>query len=157
MKPYRRLLTLSAVFFAVLIAAATLPQLVRAAGDSDCHCPDFDAHKRGQVQTLINKELSASEALPTSGDLIFPKTLTVCMFIDQSNKVYPADLRLMFEGSLDGRNWFPLTIAGTNSRLEGANGCLQATPARFVRAGWGPGATIGPPGPRVTVQVQASY
>lgn len=157
MKPYRRLLTLALVFAAVLIAAATLPQVVRGSNGSDCNCPDFDAHKRGQVQTLINKELSASEPLPTSGDLIFPKTLTVCMFIDQSNKVYPNDLRLMFEGSLDGRNWYPLTLAGTNTRLEGTNGCFQATPTRFVRTGWGPGASIGPPGPRITVQVQASY
>ncbi|MGH9523511.1 MAG: hypothetical protein ACRD3E_13375, partial [Terriglobales bacterium] len=152
------LATLSAIFFAVLIAAAVLPQVVRgSSSDSDCKCPEFDAHKHGRVETLIDKELSSSEKLPASGDLIYPKTLTVCMYIDQSNKVYPNDLRLMFEGSLDGRYWYPLTLAGTNTRVEGINGCVQATPARYVRTGWGPGTTIGPPGPHVTVQVQASY
>jgi hypothetical protein len=155
MKPYRRLLTLSAIFFAVLVAVAVLPKAARGSSD-DSKC-EFDVHKHGRMETLIDKELSASEKLPTSGDLVFPKTLTVCMFIDQSNKVYPTDLRLIFEGSLDGRNWYPLTLAGSNARLEGTNGCLQATPTRYVRAGWGPGSTIGPPGPHVTVQVQASY
>ena len=157
MKPYRRLLSLSAIFFAVLLAAAVLPKVVRGSSNSDCNCPDFDAYKRGKVETLIDKELSSSERMPASSDLIYPKVLTVCMFIDQSNKVYPSDLRLMFEGSLDGRNWYPLTMAGSYSRVEGMNGCVQVTPTRYVRAGWGPGTTIGPPGPHITVRVQASY
>ena len=157
MNSYRRLLTLSAIFFAVLIAAVVLPQVVRGDSGSDCKCPEFDVYKHGRSDTIIDKELSSSDRMPTSSDLVFPKTLTVCMFVDQTNKVYPNDLRLMFEGSLDGRNWYPLTLAGSSARVEGINGCVQATPTRYVRAGWGPGTTIGPPGPHVTIQVQASY
>jgi len=157
MQTYRRLLTVSAIVVAALAIAVYLPPIVRGSSGSDCNCPDFDPHKHGRTETLIDKELSSSEKLPTSGDLVFPRTLTVCMFIDQSNKVYPTDLRLVFEGSLDGRNWYPLMLASGTARVEGTNGCVQATPTRYVRTGWGPGTTIGPPGPRVLVQVQASF
>lgn len=157
MKPYRRVVAVSAILFAVLIAAALLPQVVRGDSGSDCKCEEFNVYKHGRSDTIIDKELASSERMPTSGDLVYPKTLTVCMYVDPSNKVYPNDLRLMFEGSLDGRYWYPLTLAGTNTRVEGINGCVQATPTRYVRAGWGPGATIGPPGPHITVQVQATY
>jgi hypothetical protein len=153
MKPYRRLMTIAAVFFAVLIAAAVLS----AQSTSDkCTC-NFDPAKMGRSQTILDKEFSSSEKPAASFDLMFPKTLTVCMFFDPTDKGYPTDLRLMLDGSIDGRTWFPLTLSGSRTRAEGSNACLQVTPTRYVRAGWPAGSTIQSPGPKVTVQVQASY
>ncbi len=155
MKPYGRLLGLTAVFFAVLIAAAVLS--AQSGSGDKCDCK-FDPAKMGRSQTLIeNKEFSSSAPPLTSFDLMFPKTLTVCMFFDQTDKGYPTDLRLQFDGSVDGRNFFPLTLAGSRNRAEGANQCLQVTPVRYVRASWPAGSTIPSPGPRTTIQVQASY
>jgi hypothetical protein len=112
----------------------------------------------GRTQTLIeNKELGSASPLPTSSDLMFPKTLTVCMFFDPTDKGYPTDLRLQLDGSIDGRNYFPLTLAGSRNRAEGSNQCLQVAPVRYVRASWPAGSNILSPGPRTTIQVQASY
>jgi hypothetical protein len=154
MKPYRRLVTIAAIMFAVLIAAVILS----AQGSSDkCTC-SFDPAKMGRSQNLIeNKELSSAAPPPTSFDLMFPKTLTVCVFFDQTDKGYPIDLRLQFDGSIDGRIWFPLTLSGSRTRAEGANTCLQVAPVRYVRASWPTGSTIPSPGPKTTIQVQASY
>jgi hypothetical protein len=146
--------TISVIVFAVLIAAVVL----RAQNSSDkCTC-NFDPTKMGRSQTLIEgKELSSAAPPPTSFDLMFPKTLTVCMFFDQTDKGYPTDLRLQFDGSIDGRAWFPLTLSGSRTRAEGANQCLQVAPVRYVRASWPTGSTIPSPGPKTTIQVQASY
>ena len=154
MKPYRRLLTISAIMFAVLIAAVVL--LAQSSSSDKCTC-NFDPAKMGRSQTIIEKEFSSSEKPATSSDLMFPKTLTVCLFFDPTDKGYPTDLRLVLDGSIDGRSWFPLTLSGSRTRAEGSNTCLQVTPTRYVRAGWPAGSTIQSPGPKVTVQVQASY
>lgn len=157
MKSYRRLLTISAVFFAVLIVVAVFsPRTARGASDS-CNCT-FDPAKMGRTQTLIeNKEFGSASALPTSADLLFPKTLTVCVFFDPTDKGYPTDLRIQLDGSIDGHNYFPLTLAGSRNRAEGSNQCLQVAPVRYVRASWPSGSNILSPGPRTTIQVQASY
>ena len=155
MKPYRRLLSIAAIFFVVLIAAVVLS--AQSGSGEKCVC-NFDPAKMGRSQTLLDgKELSSAAPPPTSFDLMFPKTLTVCMFFDQSDKGYPTDLRLQLDGSIDGRTYFPLTLAGSRTRAEGANQCLQVTPVRYVRASWPAGSTIPSPGPRTTIQVQASY
>ena len=95
--------------------------------------------------------------MPGSGQLGFAKTMTVCMAFDQTNKGYPAELKLVAEGSLDGKFWFPLTIVGSGRNAETINGCLQVAPTRFVRVGWPPSANISSPGPHVTAWVQVSY
>ena len=154
MKPYRRFIAIAAMMFLVLSAAAVLSA---QSSSEKCTC-NFDPAKMGRSQNLIeNKELSSAAPPPTSLDLAFPKTLTVCMFFDQTDKGYPTDLRLQFEGSIDGRTWFPLTLSGTRTRAEGANTCLQVAPVRYVRANWPAGSTIPSPGPKTTIQVQASY
>ena len=155
MKPYGRLLGIAAIFCVVLIAAVVLSA---QSGNSDkCTC-NFDPAKMGRSQTMIEgKEFSSSLPPLTSFDLMFPKTLTVCMFFDQTDKGYPTDLRLQFDGSIDGRTYFPLSLAGSRNRAEGANTCLQVTPVRYVRASWPAGSTIPSPGPKTTIQVQASY
>ena len=155
MKPYRRLLSIAAIFFAVLIAAVVLS--AQSASSDKCTC-NFDPAKMGRSQTVIeNKELSSAAPSPTSSDLMFPKTLTVCMFFDQTDKGYPTDLRLQLDGSIDGHTYFPLSLAGSRTRAEGANQCLQVAPVRYVRASWPAGSTIPSPGPKTTIQVQASY
>lgn len=155
MQRYGRLLGMAAIMFVVLIAAAVLSAQSNS-GDK-CTC-NFDPAKMGRSQTLIeNKELSSSAPPPTSFDLMFPKTLTVCMFFDQTDKGYPTDLRLQFDGSIDGRTFFPLMLAGSRNRAEGANQCFQVAPVRYVRASWPAGSTIPSPGPKTTIQVQASY
>ena len=155
MKPYRRLLSIAAIFFVVLIGAVILS--AQSGSGEKCTC-NFDPAKMGRSQTLLDgKELSSSAPSPTSFDLMFPKTLTVCMFFDQTDKGYPTDLRLQLDGSLDGRTYFPLMLAGSRTRAEGANGCLQVAPVRYVRASWPAGSTIPSPGPKTTIQVQASY
>lgn len=154
MRTHCRLLSIAAVSFVVLIAAAVLGAQSTA---EKCSCT-FEPAKMGRSQTLIeNKELSSAAPPPTSFDLMFPKTLTVCMFFDQTDKGYPTDLRLQLDGSIDGRTYFPLTLAGSRTRAEGANQCLQVAPVRYVRASWPAGSTIPSPGPKTTIQVQASY
>ncbi len=155
MKPNRRLLGVAAILFVVLMAAVVLS--AQSSSGDKCDCK-FDPAKMGRSQTLIeNKELSSAAPPPTSFDLMFPKTLTVCMFFDQTDKGYPTDLRLQLEGSIDGRMYFPLMLAGSRTRAEGANTCLQVAPVRYVRASWPAGSTIPSPGPKTTIQVQASY
>ena len=155
MKPYRRLLSIAAVMSAVLIGAVILS--AQSGSSEKCTC-NFDPAKMGRSQTLIEgKELSSAAPPPSSFDLMFPKTLTVCMFFDQTDKGYPTDLRLQLDGSIDGHNFFPLTLAGSRTRAEGANQCLQVAPVRYVRASWPAGSTIPSPGPKTTIQVQASY
>ena len=155
MKPYRRLVSMAAIFFSVLIAAVVLS--AQSNSGEKCTC-NFDPAKMGRSQTLIqDKEFSSSAPPLTSFDLMFPKTLTVCAFFDQTDKGYPTDLRLQFDGSIDGHSFFPLTLAGSRTRAEGVNQCLQVAPVRYVRASWPAGSTIPSPGPKTTIQVQASY
>ncbi len=155
MKPYGRLLSIAAIMFAVLIAAVMLS--AQSSSGDKCTC-NFDPAKMGRSQTLIeNREFSTQAPPLTSFDLMFPKTLTVCVFFDQTDKGYPTDLRVQFDGSIDGRTYFPLTLAGSRNRAEGVNQCLQVTPVRYVRASWPAGSTIPSPGPKTTIQVQASY
>lgn len=155
MESNRRLLSIAAIFLTVLIAAAVLN--AQSSSGEKCTCT-FDPAKMGRSQTLVEgKELSSAAPPPTSFDLMFPKTLTVCIFFDQTDKGYPTDLRLQLEGSIDGRMYFPLALAGSRTRAEGANQCLQVTPVRYVRASWPAGSTIPSPGPKTTIQVQASY
>ena len=92
-----------------------------AATADKCDCPKDDPANHGQVQTLVDKELSSAERAPTSNDLKFPKALTVCMFYDTTNKGYPTDVKLVAEGSLDGRTWFPLTLAGRDVQAAGGH------------------------------------
>jgi len=154
MKPYHRLLTIASILFAVLVTAAVL---YGQSSSDKCTC-NFDPAKMGRSQTLIeNKEFSSASPAPTSFDLMFPKTLTVCMFFDPTDKGYPTDLRIQLDGSIDGRVYFPLMLAGSRTRAEGSNTCLQVTPVRYVRAGWPAGSNILSPGPKTTIQVQASY
>jgi len=142
------------VFAAVMALAAPSST---AAADSKCDCPKDDPATHGLVVTLVDKELSSAERMPASGSLGFPKTVTVCMFYDPTNKGYPQDLKLVVEGSVDGRNWFPANLAGRDVQASAANGCVQVAPTRFVRVGWPPAANINSPGPHVIAQVQASY
>jgi hypothetical protein len=124
---------------------------------AQCDCPKDDPATHGAYHVLIDKELSSSERMPTAGPMGFAKTMTVCMFFDPTNKGYPVDLKLVVEGSIDGRTWFPAMLAGRETQAAVANGCVQVTPTRFVRVGWPPAANIVAPGPRVTAQVQVSY
>jgi len=142
------------VFAAVMALAAPSST---AAADSKCDCPKDDPATHGLVVTLVDKELSSAERMPASGSLGFPKTVTVCMFYDPTNKGYPQDLKLVVEGSVDGRNWFPANLAGRDVQASAANGCVQVAPTRFVRVGWPPASNINSPGPHVIAQVQASY
>lgn len=154
MKRYRRLLSIAAIMFAVLIGAAVLSA---QSGSDKCDCK-FDPAKMGRSQTLIeNREFSTQTPPLTSFDFMFPKTLTVCVFFDQTDKGYPTDLRVQFDGSIDGRTFFPLSLAGSRNRAEGANQCMQVTAVRYVRASWPAGSTIASPGPKTTIQIQASY
>ena len=138
----------------VLLFAGTMS---RAGADTKCDCTKDDPATHGDYQMLIDKELSSSERMPTAGPMGFAKTMTVCMFFDPTNKSYPVDVKLVVEGSIDGRTWFPATLAGRDTQATTANGCLQVAPTRFVRVGWPPAANIVAPGPRVTAQVQVSY
>jgi len=148
-------------WFPLLIFAAAALGMVTpcstAEADSKCDCPKDDPATHGFVVTLIDKELSSAERVPASGSLGFPKTVTVCMFYDPTNKGYPQDLKLVVEGSIDGRNWFPANVAGRDVQASSANGCVQVAPIRFVRVGWPPAANVNSPGPHVTAQVEVSY
>jgi hypothetical protein len=140
-----------------LLAVLSSATLMGAAADSKCDCPKDDPAAHGRVQTLIDSELSSTERLPTSGNLGFPKTVTVCMYFDPTNKGYPQDLKLVVESSLDGRMWFPATTAGRDNQASSANGCVQVAPSRYVRVGWPPAAQVVSPGPHVVAQVEVSY
>ncbi len=153
MKRHGRLLSIGLIFFIVLTAAAMLS----AQKSNSCDCPKDDPATHGSVQTLWDKELSTADRPPTSASLGFPKVLTVCMYWDPTNKGYPQDVKLVVEGSLDGRMWYPLALSGREVQAAAINSCVQVTPARYVRVGWPPAANIQSPGPRVTVQVQAGY
>lgn len=142
----------SYVAFALLLLTSTL-----FAKDTKCDCPSDDPATHGRFDTLIDKELSSFERMPTSNALGFPKVVTVCMFFDPTNKGYPPDLKLVVEGSADGRIWFPATFAGRDVQASTANGCVQIAPTRFVRVGWPPAANVPSPGPHVVAQVQVSY
>ncbi len=144
---------IGAAILVLLFAGATS----RAGADTKCDCTKDDPATHGAYQVLIDKELSSSERMPTAGPLGFAKTMTVCMFFDPTNKGYPVDVKLVVEGSIDGRTWFPAILAGRDTQAAVANGCVQVTPTRFVRVGWPPSANIVAPGPRVTAQVQVSY
>src|SRR5690242_7287477 len=141
----------------LLTAMAVATPASPAAADSKCDCPKDDPATHGLVVTLIDKELSSAERVPASGALGFPKTVTVCMSYHPTNKGYPQDLKLVVEGSVDGRNWFPANLAGRDVQASAANGCVQVAPTRFVRVGWPPAANINSPGPHVIAQIQASY
>ncbi|HWC20289.1 MAG TPA: hypothetical protein VG498_24955 [Terriglobales bacterium] len=144
------------VLLVFAVSAAIMPASV-ADAKSECDCPKDDPATHGMVVTLIDKELSSAERPPASGLLGFPKTVTVCMFYDPTNKGYPQDLKLVVEGSIDGRTWFPANLAGRDVQASSANGCVQVAPTRFIRVGWPPAANINSPGPHVTAQVQVSY
>ena len=144
-----------ALLFATVIAASLL--LFTAAGSDNCNCPKEDFAQHGAVQRVFDSELSSAQPVPTIGPLGFAKTMTVCMAFDQTNKGYPAELKLIAEGSMDGRSWFPLTVVGSGRPAETINGCLQVAPTRLVRVGWPPSANISAPGPHVTAWVQAAY
>lgn len=152
MKPYGRLLLIGSALTAVLVTASMAQK-----SSGSCDCPKDDPATHGRYETLIDKEMSSAQPPATSRDLGYAKSLTVCIFFDPTDKGYPTDLRLQVEGSIDGRMWFPTMLAGTRTRAEGTNGCLQVTPTRYVRVGWPQGSQIQSPGPRVTVQVQAGY
>ena len=143
----------------IAAAAALLlfTSVLSADSDSKCDCPKDDPATHGQLATLIDKELSSAEKMPASPALGFPKTVTVCMFLDPTNKGYPQDLKLVVEGSLDGHNWYPATIAGRDAQATAANACVQIAPTRYVRVGWPPAANVPSPGPHVIAQVQVSY
>lgn len=142
----------------LLAAAALVVLFVLPASAADkCDCPKDDPATHGRVEVLVDKELSSAERMPTSNALGFPKALTVCMFYDTTNKGYPTDVKLVAEGSLDGRTWYPLTLAGSDVQAAAVNACMQVTPTRYVRVGWPPAANINSPGPHVTAQVQAAY
>ena len=142
---------LAALLFLLLTSKPT------AGADTKCDCPKDDPATHGRAETLIDKELSSADKAPASGALGFPKTVTVCMFVDTTNKGYPQDLKLVVEGSLDGRNWYPAAIAGRDIQATAANACVAIAPTRFVRVGWPPAANIPGPGPHVTAQVEASF
>jgi hypothetical protein len=143
---------------ALMLTLAVVSVLVFAAAAADkCDCPKEDFSQHGAVQRIFDSELSSAQPVPTSGPLGFAKTMTICMAFDQSNKGYPAELKLVAEGSMDAKFWFPLTIVGSGRPAETINGCLQVAPTRFVRVGWPPAANISAPGPHVTAWVQVSY
>ncbi len=141
-----------AILVLVLFARETL-----SGADANCSCPKDDPATHGAYQVLLDKELSSSERLPAAGPFGFAKAMTVCMYFDPTNKGYPVDLKLVVEGSIDGRTWFPSALIGTDTQAAVANGCVQVAPTRYVRVGWPPAANILAPGPRVTAQVQVSY
>jgi hypothetical protein len=142
---------------AVTILLLLFTSASSAGADSKCDCPKDDPAAHGHFETLIDKELSSAEKMPASGQLGFPRTVTVCMFFDPTNKGYPQDLKLVVEGSIDGRNWYPASVVGRNDQAAAANACVEVAPTRFVRVGWPPAANILSPGPHVTAQVQVSY
>ena len=143
--------------YGVALLVVLLSVSLMGASDSKCDCPKDDPETHGRALTLIDSELSSTEKLPTSGNLGFPKTVTVCMFFDPTNKGYPQDLKLVVESSLDGRMWFPATTAGRETQASSANGCVQIAPSRYVRVGWPSGAQVVSPGPHVVAQVEVSY
>ena len=145
------------LFLGVVACVLFLSVALNGAADSKCDCPKDDPETHGRALTLIDSELSSTEKLPTSGNLGFPKTVTVCMFFDPTNKGYPQDLKLAVESSLDGRMWFPATTAGRDTQASSANGCVQIAPSRYVRVGWPPGTQVLSPGPHVVAQVEVSY
>ena len=120
-----------------------------------CDCPDPSTH--GAWKTIIDKELSTAEPIPTAGPFGFAKSMTVCMKYDQTNTSYPQNVSLQIEGSIDGRAWYVSTVAGTTTPAQLNNGCLSITPTRYVRVGWGPVANVQAPGPRVSASVQVGY
>ena len=126
-----------------------------SADDKKCDCPDPSTH--GAWKVIVDKELSTAEAIPTAGPFGFAKSMTVCMTYDQQNKGFAQNVYLNAEGSIDGRTWYPLTLPGTTTPAQTSNGCLQVSPTRFVRVGWGPLANVQAPGPRVTASVQVGY
>ncbi|MFL6436964.1 MAG: hypothetical protein ACJ71Q_05245 [Terriglobales bacterium] len=129
-----------------------------SAMDADkCDCPKDDPATHGRVEILLDKELSSTDRIPTSHDLGFPKAVTVCMFLDPTNKGYPQDMKLVVEGSPDGRFWFPAATSGRDTQASSANGCVQVSPTRYIRVGWPPGANILSPGPHVIAEVEVSY
>jgi hypothetical protein len=140
-----------------LIAALILMVTPAAAQKSGCDCPKDDPATHGVWQVLVDKELSSVEKMPTSNSLGFPKVLTVCLNNGGNTQGYDPNLKMRVESSIDGRNWFPATLATTDQFAETTNGCLQITPTRFVRVGWPLSANVASPGPRVTASVQASY
>jgi hypothetical protein len=140
---------------AALTLAAVFASFTTAADKGDC--PKDDPATHGRIQTLVDKELSSAERIPATGNLGFPKAVTVCMFFDPTNKGYPQDLKLFVEGSIDGKVWFPEMIAGRDVQAASANGCIAVAPVSYVRVGWPPGANVPSPGPHVTAQVQVSY
>ena len=141
----------------VALCVLSLSAALSGASDSKCDCPRDDPATHGRVLTLIDSELSSTERLPSSGNLGFPKTVTVCMYFDPTNKGYPQDLKLVVEGSIDGRMWFPATTAGRDAQASSANGCVQIAPIRYVRVAWPPAAQVVSPGPHVVAQVEVSY
>ena len=142
----------------LLICVLGLALLVPiSSADSKCDCPKDDPAIHGRTETLIDKELSSSERPATSSNLGFPKTVTVCMFYDPTNKGYPQDMKLVVEASLDRRNWFPAAVSGRDQQASSANACIQVAPVHYVRVGWPPAANVPSPGPHVTAQVQVSY
>ena len=143
--------------FSLVVVCVGLFSATLMGADSKCDCPKDDPETHGRALTLIDSELSSTERLPASGNLGFPKTVTVCMFFDPTNKGYPQDLKLVVESSLDGRMWFPATIAGRDTQASSANGCLQIAPSRYIRVGWPPAAQVVSPGPHVVAQVEVSY
>lgn len=146
---------MAVALFAVLLAGAAA--LSGANADTKRDCPKDDPATHGAYQVLVDKELSSSDKMPSVGPLGFAKTMTVCMFFDPTNKGYPVDVKLVVEGSIDGRTWFPSALIGTDTQAAVANGCVQVAPTRFVRVGWPPAANMVAPGPHVTAQVQVSY
>ena len=144
-----------ALLFATVIAASFL--LFTAAASDNCNCPKEDFAQHGAAQRIFDAELSSAQPVPAIGPLGFAKAMTVCMAFDQTNKGYPAELKLTAEGSMDGRSWFPVTVVGSARPAETINGCLQVAPTRFVRVGWPPAANISAPGPHVTAWVQVAY
>ncbi len=145
------------VMFVVLVSAASTFSALSAQSSSKCDCPKDDPATHGAAQVLIDKELSTAERMPSAGPFGYPKSMTICMTYDQTNKGYTPDMKLIAEGSVDGRAWFPLTIVGTRLAAETVNGCLAVSPTRYVRVGWPQGANVVAPGPRVTAQVQVGY
>ena len=144
--------------FCWIVLALSLPiATLGKSADSKCDCPKDDPSTHGRAETLIDKELSSAERPPSSSALGFPKTITVCMFYDPTNKGYPQDLKLVVEGSLDGHVWFPAMLAGRNEQASSANGCVLVSPTRYIRVGWPPAANVLSPGPHVTAQLQVSY
>jgi hypothetical protein len=137
--------------------AMLLSTALSASPESSCACPKDDPTTHGATQTLIDKELSSAERMPASSALGFPKTLTVCMFFDQTNKGYPQELKLVVESSIDSHHWFPATVTGGEVQASSANGCIQVAPSRYIRVGWPPSANVPSPGPHVLAQVEASY